>query len=362
MRSRVLLLLVTLALCFAIAEIAARLWIYSIADDYVLAQVALYEKIPPRQRMFQPHHYLNYCNTPNYVSRDGLNKHNSLGYRGDEIEMPKPKGRFRIVALGGSSTYTIKVGDYKKTFTALLEKQLTEKYGYENIEVINAGVGGYNSWESLINLQTRLLDLEPDMVIVYHGVNDVHARVVLPGAYRGDNSGQRKQWSRPPIGLWQRSALLRYVNYKIGLLPSRHIGLEGYVNTDTSYMYMWSRSPQMVDVVDKNPPTYFQRNLENMIAVARVHGVRIVLATWAHSPLKGDYVTWPHYQKGIAQNNDVVKQVAMQNNVPMFDFAAAMPQDKQYWHDGRHVNQAGSQKKAELFAAFLNKIKLTTHD
>ena len=118
----------------------------------------------------------------------------------------------------------------------------------------------------------------------------------------------------------------------------------------------------MNDIVDKNPPIYFQRNLENMIFVARGRGVRIVLATWAHSPMDGDYVTWPHYQKGIAQNNDVVRQVARQNNVPMFDFALVMPQDKQYWHDGRHVNEVGSQKKAELFAAFLDGMKLIADD
>ena len=69
----------------------------------------------------------------------------------------------------------------------MLEKILVEKYKYENIEVINAGVPGYTSWETLINFQFRVLDIEPDLIIIYHGTNDTHARLVLPKFYQSDN-------------------------------------------------------------------------------------------------------------------------------------------------------------------------------
>jgi lysophospholipase L1-like esterase len=82
------------------------------------------------------------------------------------------------VAIGGSTTYTIKVEDDDKTFTQQLEWIIANDYGYRNVEVINAGVGGYTSWESLINLEFRVLNLQPDLIAVYHGVNDIHARLV----------------------------------------------------------------------------------------------------------------------------------------------------------------------------------------
>jgi hypothetical protein len=39
--------------------------------------------------------------------------------------------------------------------------------------------------------------------------------------------------------------------------------------------------------------------------------------------------------------------------VPMFDFANAMPKDRIFWSDSRHVNARGARMKAELFAQFL---------
>lgn len=43
--------------------------------------------------------YLNYTLSPDYEGNNGL------GFRGPEIELPKPDGVFRIIAAGGSTTY-----------------------------------------------------------------------------------------------------------------------------------------------------------------------------------------------------------------------------------------------------------------
>ena len=135
-----------------------------------------------------------------------------MGYRNDEFPLEKPDGVYRIVALGGSSTYDVAIEDNAATFTAQLEKLLKEDYGYQNVQVINAGVPGYNSWEMLVNLEFRVLDLNPDLVIIYEGVNDVHARLVEPSAYRGDDLGRRQAWQAPRVALWEHSALLRILS------------------------------------------------------------------------------------------------------------------------------------------------------
>lgn len=350
---KLLLMLGGLVVGFAIAEWITRIWLYHVADDYHYSLIALYEDVPAKHRMFSPHHYLNYCNTPGFVSRDGLNRHNSLGYRGEEIAVPKPAGCFRVVVLGGSGTYTIKVPDYRQSFPAQLQQRLREKYGRANVEVVNAGVGGYNSWETLINLQFRVLDLQPDLVIFYDAINDVHARIVPPETYRGDNSGQRRQWHTPKRALWERSVLLRLLNQRLVLLPMGFVGLEGYVNTENSYLRTWSRSPEMTAYLDSNPPTFFRRNIENMITVARQQKVGFVLSTWASCPLANDYITLPQYARGAAEHNAILKMVAAEQKVPLLDLAAVMPQNTLYWFDGRHVNDAGAQIMAELFAKFL---------
>jgi len=90
-----------------------------------------------------------------------------------------------------------------------------------------------------------------------------------------------------------------------------------------------------------------------MIAISEANGAQIMLSTWAYSPYFDDYASMESYQKGFDANNEVVREVAVSNNVPLFDFAAVMPEDKKYWSDGRHSNALGAKKKAELFAEFL---------
>jgi lysophospholipase L1-like esterase len=91
-----------------------------------------------------------------------------------------------------------------------------------------------------------------------------------------------------------------------------------------------------------------------MVAIAKANGANIMFSTWAYSPRLDDYASKPYYQKGFEENNQVVREVALSNGIPLFDFAALMPEDKKYWDDGRHVNALGAEKMAELFAEFIH--------
>lgn len=323
------------------------------ADDSTRLQYALLTETPQAAR-FRPHHYLCYTLQPGY-ERDGI-RHNSLGYRGDEITVPKPKEVYRIAILGGSTTYTEFVRDNKKTFPALLEKLLNQQSAGRRIEVVNAGVPGYSTFESLGNLCFRVLDLEPDLVIIHHGVNDAHCRLVDPAHYRGDNSGRRICWTTPiDVHLLRFSLLARVIGRHCGLWS--HPGVDAFVQAPTSDPGTSGPSARIggdpQEVLVQNPPIYFERNLRSMIGVARANNVDILLTTWAHCAAVGDYAATPHYQQAFAELNRSVLLVAAELNVPCFDFAGCMSSDPQYWRDGRHVNEQGALVKAKHFADFL---------
>lgn len=353
-KNELILLLIGVLIPFLLLELGARFWLNNMATQKQYGRYTLYTELAPGQVRWHKHHYLNYYPAPGY--RLGSHYHNALGYRNEEFSREKPAGTYRIVALGGSSTYTVAVTDNKKTFTYQLEKALADKYGIDNVEVINAGASGYDSWESLVNLQFRVLDLDPDLIIVYHGVNDVHARFVVPGSYQGDNSGLRKQWTPPKIRLYERSTLLRIIGHKLGI--SYQVGVESFANRDT-YLGAFTGSEYRASLYDKmelleqNPPVYFRRNLINMVAIAKANGIGVILSTWANSSKMEDYAATKHYQLGFKQNNEVVREVAGHSGALLFDFAAIMPEDPQYWSDGRHVNEAGAAHKAGLFADYL---------
>lgn len=359
-RKEFTLFLITLLFCFLFLEILSRIYICNIADPSVQSKILIYGQCG-FPSMFTPHQYLNYYGTPNYKSLDEQNTHNSMGYRGPEVAVPKSDGVYRIATIGGSSTYTDAIKDWKKDFARQLEKRLQEKYNYDKIEVVNAGMGGWSSWESLINFQFKLLDLEPDLIIVYHGTNDVHPRLVNPLYYQGDNSGRIKQWEAESFPIILHSTFIRLI---LGISPS---GLGQYVDAETSMAMVIGTgfneklNGTPLETLEKNEPIYFERNIRNIVAIAKEHDVDVLLATWAHSNQMDDYAATPHYEFAFKETNEVIKDVGSTHGIPVYDFAAKMPMDKEYWFDGRHVNEKGVELKGKLFADYIYSNKLI-HD
>lgn len=88
----------------------------------------------------------------NYLGFQILGKNNKLDYR--------------IVTLGGSTT------DGESFAFKSWVDYLYEKFEGKNVTVFNGGISGYTATQELIKLLRDVLNLRPDMVIVYDGVND----------------------------------------------------------------------------------------------------------------------------------------------------------------------------------------------
>lgn len=294
--------------------------------------------------LYTPHRYLGYIPTPSVVKEK--NMHNSAGFRGPEIQSPKVDSIFRIVCLGGSTTYTVKVKDYQKSYPYLMEKKLQQK-GFNQVEVINSGAGGWSSWESLVNLQFRLLDLKPDLLVVYHGINDVHARVVWPPeAYKSDNSGRRIAKTNDIQTWWQffcqKSNIIRVFLVSSGLqAPARTFrSFDDY--PATFYMYELDqqfredrypegifKSVTLTKMLESNPPIYFKQNIESLTEIAKSKNIEIMLATFAYDGNNQDYITAdPAYREALNEQNEILKKIGQEKIVSVFDFGKVFPQKK----------------------------------
>lgn len=319
---------------------------------------------------YSPHRYLGYYPTPNW--KKGNNAHNSTGFRGDEISRLKPENSYRIVCIGGSTTYTTEVEDYKDSYPFLLQKEL-HQMGLTNIEVINAGVGNWSTWESLINLQFRLLDLDPDLLVVYHSTNDIQSRLVWPPEiYSSDNSGRRmssyKDLSNNWKDLWlEHSNILRIISIKMGVKTPNTVLEKLDSSPDTYYLPKFIQQlnnktyPSEIfidtpvsEMLRVNKPIYFKRNMESIINVAKSRNIGVVLSTFAHCTLfENEFSSTPEYIKAYDEHNEVIKELAIQNQIACLDFAKQFPDQKNLFTDGRHVNEKGSQLKANIFAKFI---------
>ena len=90
---------------------------------------------------------------------------NSLGLRGHEVAVPKPAGRYRIVCLGDETLLAPEVSE-AETFCQQLRTNLQARSQHP-IEVINAGLPHGCPLTEWLLFRTRLLALQPDLVLVH---------------------------------------------------------------------------------------------------------------------------------------------------------------------------------------------------
>ncbi|MEO0563292.1 MAG: GDSL-type esterase/lipase family protein [Chloroflexota bacterium] len=295
----------------------------------------------------------------NYGVAPGQRGMNEMGFRNELFELPKPEGVFRILALGGSTTYGYNV-EREAAYPNQMGRILREDYGYENVEVINAGVELYDTLNSLVNFQTRGLEQEPDLVIVYHGINDaVDRRRQAPECFRGINPlrgfGNEGIFSdnNPTLS---RSTLVRFVQFNLGL------------SVNPASLEWRSQSSGLCDILgdpttnaEVNNADYFRRNIQNIIAVGQMHNVEVMLTTQSlhydaiEQEAAANDRTWIGVAEAQREHNDIVRGLASQYDVALYDFEAVFDPDPREWFiDHTHLREEGLQQQAEMFAAFIH--------
>lgn len=106
---------------------------------------------------------------------------NEQGFRGPEFPVQKPDGTYRIFFLGGSTAFGYGSTSDETTISGYLQT-MYDMHGLPfEVEVINAGIGNVMSYTESIMIQDRLLDMGPNLFIIYDGWNDAGKHPDNPG-------------------------------------------------------------------------------------------------------------------------------------------------------------------------------------
>ncbi len=327
---------------FLLLEVSLRLYFGLVASAESRRGFATFHgelDVPSRYR---PHPYSAYALNPDFVGASGKMHHGADGFR-----KPSPKegdDRRLIAALGGSTTYTVKVEEDALTYPAQLELALRDRSKDERIDVLNAGVPGYTTYESVANLAYKVLDRRPALIVVYHGANDLHARRVA--RYVGDNTGYRKSWgleSRPVFTAMRHCYHCRWLALRFGF---KALAFEHYTRHQDEL-----RENPPAALLKEHPPEPYRRNLRYLVRLAQSSGVPTALCTFASNPDFADhYASQPFYVSGFEEMNAVVRQVAEEEGAMLIDVAAELPRERELWFDGVHLTASGAKRKAEIIA------------
>jgi lysophospholipase L1-like esterase len=97
---------------------------------------------------------------------------NMFGFRSAYEQVEKPRGTFRVLVLGDSYTWGDKIAHTDSTWPAQLESLLREQYGGRRVEVVNAAMRGYTTFNEVEVLNRIGWQFQPDLVVLQWFRND----------------------------------------------------------------------------------------------------------------------------------------------------------------------------------------------
>ncbi len=301
---------------------------------------------------YKEHQYLNYCLNPE-TAYCGVRQFNA-DYkirRSETLRADQPP--WRALVIGGSTTFCEGVPREEDTWPYQLEKLIRKNA--PQAEVINCGVGGYTIVENLIHYVTLLKDLKPNVVILYTGINDVHAR--LFGNIVSDYSNYRIPW-RSESGPFSRASrilagsyIYRYYFLNYVVFKTLDEGIAGKVSKKGPRPSEWAAA------LEKNSPETYRRYLWDFIALLNAQNIKVVvIPQYFVSRNKNDEL----FVKGVKEHNDVNTETAKAAGLPVLGKITA-PQvfSAGDTFDNCHFTEAGCKKMAELLYEFLNDNNVT---
>jgi len=296
---------------------------------------------------------------------------NNMGFRGDEISDSKPPGEFRIFMVGGSTTECRLVDDSDEPGRGL-QNLLNAKFGgTPDIKVYNSGKSGDKSFDHIAMIGHRIVHLEPDLIILLAGINDLIA------AANGTDYLHLTEVDSQELDL---GSLLKYAatDFQIGRRVFRLVnkfshqtGQQMFQEISKQTNFRRRSQSRMAKPVSSDPPrtdlVHYRNNLLTIVGMARAHRIPIILMTqattwnskvdpeaekWHWMGLAFDEQTYREdfLDDAMESYNDVVRQVGAQDQVPVLDLARSIPKSLEFFYDDCHFNLKGAQQVASLLS------------
>jgi lysophospholipase L1-like esterase len=348
-------------LLVALLEGGARVWRRLSTGEWAPTRLAtIHDQIAHFRLIYRLHPFLNTApragaSLDEFGERINLN---SLGYRSPERPLRKPPGTLRLACAGGSTTFDYRADSDELTWPWQLEGLLRAR-GFP-IEVWNVGFPGWTSLENLISLATRDLDLAPDVIVLFQGINDLQpaSRQPFDREYDRGHAGLVRRaagFDLQPVSLLDRSVLLESLRDRIFGERNPLQILERLRTIDLGTGTRRTVSPEALAA--------FARNLRSFAAIARDRGIPVVLVTQLARIRAGyeaaDKTLMGIWIPGLAPDavpaqvetmNDVVRSVARSEQLPLVDAARLSGWQDDDFADPWHFATSGSTRFAKLIS------------
>jgi len=285
---------------------------------------------------------------PKPGSRAGPIGVNSLGFRGAELERPKPAGRVRVAFLGGSTTFCAEASALATTWPERVVAGLRAAFPEAAFDCVNGGGAGYSTEESLKNLAHRVGPLAPDVIVIYHATNDLvvesRRRALALGLYRRDEitpSRLGRHWLswylfEKNLRHWRRRGASEagHMPFEAALLEPFRARLLALVRAAQERAPVVALVTFATQLRADQPPEAQRAAAASSLGYMPFFDVGDLLA-------------------GYAEANRVVREVAAETGVLLVEGEPSIPADAEHFADTVHFRDAGLALQAERVLAVL---------
>ena len=319
------------------------------------------------RRAHEPHMDRRFTPEPGLPGMEGVSRWttNNLGFRGDKLVSPKPPTEFRVFLIGGSTAECAIVDD-DDSLDAVIQRAVQERTpGATQVRVYNAGFSGDRSDDHVAILTQRIVHLEPDMIVVLAGINDLLA------AIRGHDYLHLAVPARPPWMLLAAQSQLGRLGYYAMKLNRPAVATPRDAPLMTTYAA--GVALQKAASAADGPPVFdarpYANNLRTLAGVAYGQGAALIFitqqTTWAsqvdpkardwHWLLRVDDVRYSEddMHAALERMNAVMREVADSMDVPLYDLARRMPKSTDFFYDDVHFNTNGARVAGADVAALI---------
>jgi len=267
---------------------------------------------------------------------------NAKGFRGPELEDPKPPGRLRIAFLGGSTTFCAEASRLETTWPYLVVAGLRRDHPEADFDYVNAAVGGFSTRESLVNLERRVAPLDPDVLFVYHATDDLT---------QDSRIAAREQ------RLWEPE------NQEPGFIGRHWITWFLIEKNLRSLRSRRRRGPKLeIDPTELAAP--FRRRLDTLLDACESVAQVTVVGTFCHrvrreqSPAEREtacasslyympFLTPDDLLDAFEEYDRVIREVTAHHDVTLVELEDAIPPDSRHFNDSVHLKDPGLALLAE---------------
>lgn len=268
---------------------------------------------------------------------------NSHGLRGPERAIPKPSGVRRIALVGDSVVEGVGLKREEDTMASQLEALLSPE---GPIEVINAGIVGYNTQAEIELLRRRVVPYQIDLAIVVFVRNDHHSLT--------RDAGDTWVHPRPRASevLFAHSDLFRLAALRLNLFHFRE-------DLDPDYLDARIGRAQARDNV--------AIGLEELARLSTEHGFRAIVVVW---PNFGDTINDPPGLFEPGSDRMRVETLAARHGIPVVRLGRSFSEDYArrgngtptprdlYTFEGMHPRPEGNKTAAAILGRLIHERRL----